>query len=319
MKHLKTQVNNDAINDFEKVLTKNVKSSLLMKSNFDGLVSNMQNPSSVTFVPQFGVFLVAERNSSRIGVYEENFQFRTWLQFSTSDHPLMDPTKMLCLSSGFLIIVDKESLHIYDASLTLVKILFGSFHGLAEGSSGLIFTLQKSSDRYCINSLNTKNCTEDKWTSSSELVASQEFPNWEMKSKCTCILFHQNLVYVLDTGLQNLYIVDTLTRNQRTSSITLEHPTGLLLIGNNNLLISDCCRIIAWNLTLKTAEILLDGIPFFSDLVEHDDSILAVVSSHKKSAKILKFSLGSVRDDDEDDFIGAWFEHAMCKNLEQNR
>ena len=295
---------------------KKEKSCLIMDCNLDGLVSTMKTPSSVTFVPQFGVFLVAERNCSKIAVYEENFQFRTWLQFNTTDNPLIDPTRILCLSSGFLVIVDKECLHIYDASFTLVKILYSIFHGLTEGSSGLIFALQKSTDRYCLKSLHPENSD---WASSMELVAAQEFPNWALKSKCNSLLFHQNIIYVLDSGLKKLYIVNTLTHDQKTSPILLEQPAGLLMLGNNNLLISDCCRIVAWNLTSQTSEVLFDGFPFLSELVEHDNDILAVVSSHKETAKILKLSLGMIDEDEDEDFTEAWFENAMDKNLEKNR
>ena len=296
------------------VLFKLDKYHLKLISQNDQLFPWIKHPSSVTFVPQFCVFLVSERSSRRLGVFEENFKFRTWLN---TEYPLIDPSKILCLSNGFIVIVDQENLHIHDASLSFIQTICGCFHGLTEGANGVIFTIQQSTEKSFLKGLKKyENDLVYKWTYSTELVVAQEFSEWSLLSECRFLLFDKNLLYITDSGLQKLYIVDLITHKQIASQVQLERPAGLLMDDCGNLLISDCCRIISWNTSLQTSHIMIDGIPHLTELVRYQNRILALRSKKRGEAIIAELC---TFQGCKDSLPKTWFDHAVCRNVAKTR
>lgn len=292
---------------------------LLWESDTEnGLGNQMKMPTSVTFVPQFRIFLVTEMSLNRIGVYEEeHFVFRNWLQFDNSFSPIINPSTILCLGNGFVAILDENNLHILDASMSLCQAIPGSFHGLTEGSSGTILTILQSSAKAFLKVLKIDQDQVYKWTYSTELVVAQEFHEWSVRSKCEYLLMNRNMVYISDIGLKKVYMVDLTTHHQTASRLTFNKPAGLLVDDSDNILISDCCKIFLSDSKLQTFRVLIDGFPFLSELVRHGNLVIAVRSKQSTEATLAKLKItGSVSNEN---FINSWFEKGLGRSRDKTR
>ena len=127
----------------------------------------IKSPSAVTFVPQFCVYLVTESTCNQIGVYEENFSFRSWLQAGNTIDQLENPSTIICLKNGHVAILDQTHLHILDSTLTRCQSIPGSYRCLAEGSELSLFTILQTSSQAFLKVLKIDELNLYKWNYSN--------------------------------------------------------------------------------------------------------------------------------------------------------
>ena len=270
----------------------------------------IKSPSSVTFVPQFCVFLVTESTSNKIGVYEENFSFRSWLQAGNTNSELVKPSTIICLENGYVAILDQTNLHILDSTLTCCQSFPGSYCCLAEGSELTLFTILQSCAQVFLKVLKMDELNLYKWNYETEVLVTQENLDWASSSCCQNILVHKNVVYISDSGLKKVYMVDHSTQRQTSSQLQLHQPSGLLADDKDNILIADCCRIIVCDSKLQTFRVVIEGLLFITELFRHGNFVLAITSRNGTEASLLKLEIG---DTSGDNFIKSWFEQGMSR------
>ena len=275
----------------------------------------IKSPSAVTFVPQFGVYFVTDSTSNKIGVYEENFQFRSWLQAGNTINQLENPSSIICLKNGHVAILDQTHLHIFDSTLTSCQSIPGSYRCLAEGSELTLFTILQNSSQAFLKVLKMHELNLYKWTHSTELLVAQDNLDWASSSSCRNILVHKNMVYISDTGLKKVYMVDLSTQRQTASHLQLHQPSGLSADDKDNILISDCCKIIICDSKLQTSRVLIEGLLFVTDLFRHGNFFLAIKSRRGTEASVIKLKI----TDKSSDFIKSWFEKGLSRNSEKTR
>ena len=289
------------------------KNSLAVSSTLAGKqgskVNHMNTPTSVTFVPQFGIFLIAEPSVNKIGVYEENFDLRSWLQVGSTRGPLENPSTLLCLDNGFIVILDQRNLHILDTSMSLCQTIPGTFYGLAEGPDVTLFTILQSPAKSILKVLKMDQNFIFKWSYATELIVAQKYPDWGLSS-CNYLTINKSMVYISDTGLKNVYMVDLKTHYQSESPLSFEEPSGLMVDEKDNVLVADCCKIVICDSKLQVFRVLIDGLPFLCDILRHGSFVLAIQSNQTKST-IIKLQQ---TERPTDQFINSWFEKGLVKN-----
>ena len=277
-------------------------------------VNRMYTPTSVTFVPHFGIFLVAEPSDNKIGVYEENFELRSWLQVGSTGGPLENPSTLLCLDNGFIVILDQRNLHILDTSMSLCQSIPGTFHGLAQGPDATLFTILRSSAKSILKVLRMDQNFIFKWSYATELIVAQKYPDWGLSS-CNYLTINKGIVYISDTGLKKVYMVDLKTHHQAASQLSFEQPSGLMVDEKDNVLVADCCKIVLCDSKLQVFKVLIDGLPFLCDILQHGSFVLAIKTDQTKST-ILKLKQ---TETPTDHFIKSWFEKGLVKHEERMR
>ena len=110
-------------------------------------------------------------------------------------------------------------------------------------------------------------------------------------------------------------MVDRRTHKQSTSELSLNRPSGIL-VDEDNILIADCCKIVLCDSMLQASRVLIDGLPFLSELVRHGNCVLAIQSKHTE-ATILKLEM--TQESSNYDFINSWFEKSLETLNEETR
>ena len=273
-----------------------------------------QNIFSLTFVPQFDVFLIADHVTNRIGVYEEDFSFRSWLHIGGTS-PIENPFRISCLKNGFVAILDERHLHILDTTMHLCQSIPGSYCGLGEGPDGILVVMLKSSQKTFVKMLKMDENYVFKWNYATELVVAQGCQDWAISTCCKYIVCTKECIYISDFGLKKIYMVDRRTHKQSTSPLSLNQPSGIL-VDEDNFLIADCCKIVLCDSLLQTSRVLIDGLPFLCELIRHGDYVLAIQSKHAETT-ILKLEMR--QESTHDNFINAWFEKSLKTIDEETR
>ena len=82
-----------------------------------------------------------------------------------------------------------------------------------------------------------------KWSYATELIVAQKYPDWGLSS-CNYLTINKGIVYISDTGLKKVYMVDLKTHHQAASQLSFEQPSGLMVDEKDNVLVADCCKIV---------------------------------------------------------------------------
>ena len=153
-------------------------------------------------------------------------------------------------------------------------------------------------------------------TIQTEILVAQDNLDRASSSSCRNILVHKNMVYISDTGLKKVYMVDLSTQRQTASQLQFHNPSGLSADDKDNILISDCCKIIICDSKLQTSRVLIEGLLFVTDLFRHGNFVLAIKTRQGTEASIIKLK---ITDNSGDDFIKSWFEKGLSRNSEKTR
>eukprot|EP00092_Neocalanus_flemingeri_P016904 GFUD01018283.1.p1 GENE.GFUD01018283.1~~GFUD01018283.1.p1 ORF type:complete len:1018 (+),score=268.26 GFUD01018283.1:39-3092(+) len=256
------------------------------------------SPHSITYLPKFHIFLVTEPDQDRVGIYEaETFKFLTWMeypiQFAKTRLSYDYPTSILSLSNGFLVLLEKTRLHIFDADVKLIQSIGGVFHGLTEGPNGEIFTIGTNKlGRPVVKKLD-RTLASYRWGGRILLTVVLEFENWKTLSQARFLLYSDQKIFITDEGLHKLYVVDLSTWKQVVSGYMgskpgqFKCPTGLVADDLGNLLVgdSDNNRLVVYTGEGKFGKVVDHGDWRFSsphDLARQGRSVLAVFKGIKE-------------------------------------
>ena len=102
-------------------------------------------PCCLTFVEHRNIALVSEPQFDRIGVYNsDNFRFKCWLENPDEEkgYTFNNPTSILSPSDGYIVVIEKEKLHVLNRGFAKQSSIIGNYHGLTEDKeSGGIWTI----------------------------------------------------------------------------------------------------------------------------------------------------------------------------------
>jgi len=277
------------------------ESQPITASSTRGTKHCLMSPHSITYLPQRHCFLVTEPDHNRVGQYEaETFKFRGWLgypeQFAKTRQNYTYPTSILCLANGYVVLIERNRLHVFDSNVCPLQSIGGVFHGLTEGPYGEVFTLSKNKDGHTVMKKLVKTQNYYKWQGQIILNIVREFKNWETLSKGRFILYSQEKMFITDQGLHKLYIVDLRTGNQTVTGFLgsnpgqFKRPTGLLADDMGNLLVgdSDNNRLLVFTDEGKFVKVVGQVDWRFSSphtFVRRDRSVLAVFRGRKEGAQ----------------------------------
>jgi len=196
------------------------------------------------------LILVTEPDMNRVGCYlDQGFRFYCWLSypkhFAKTRQQYDYPTSILAMANTCLVLLERDRLHIFSRTGVPMQSIGGEYSGLSEGPKGEIFTLGKNTKGQPILVKFEKLTSSYKATGQRVITTVQEFDNWEMLSKTSCLLYNKGKMYITDEGLHKLYIIDLHTNDQvargylGSQSGQFKNPTGLLADDLGNILVSD--------------------------------------------------------------------------------
>merc|ERR1719186_2516957 len=184
----------------------------------------LESPCCLTYLPQMYSFLVTEPEHNRVGVYEANFKFSGWMGYPEQVGKgtyYNYPTSVLSLANGFVALLEKHRLHIFDGRVSHLQSIGGVFHGLAEGPEGEIFTLSQNAEK----AIFVKRLVREGHTLRShyqvvgkvKLSVAQNFDNGPILSKTRFLTYIQGKIVITDLGLHKLYAINLVTGEQTAS------------------------------------------------------------------------------------------------------
>ena len=206
------------------------------------------SPHSIAY--HQGVIIVTEPDMNRVGCYlDQGFRFYCWFsypkQFSKTRQQYNYPTSILALANTCLVLLERDRLHILASTGVPIQCIRGEYSGLSEGTKGEIFTLGKNNMGQPVVVKFEKFDSSYKVTGQVVITTVQEFENWEVLSKTSCLLYNKGKIYITDEGLHKLYIIDLQTKDQIARGYLgskpgqFRRPTGLLADDLGNILVSD--------------------------------------------------------------------------------
>jgi len=208
-------------------------------------------PHSIAYLPHTSLIVVTEPEHHRVGCYsvQQGLKFYSWLRYPKkyqTRQQFIYPTSILSLSTNnLLVLLEKDHLHIFDASGIWIQRIAGEYNGLAEGSNGEIFTLGKNSSGQPVIVKCEKQGSLYKNSGQMVITALQEFDNWEMISQARCLMFSKGKIYITDEGLHKLIVVELSTKKQTVSGYLgsklgqFKQPTAMLADEVGNVLVAD--------------------------------------------------------------------------------
>ena len=178
-----TECKNFSQHNFRLKLTGHFSSIPIYKENYIKHKSSLLHPHDVTYLPSLKQFLVTETFYDRVGVYDENFAFQHWLSYPKKHQRFQKPTSVLTLQNGFILLLEKKGIQIYDAQLNWVQFKSGHYSGLTEGLNGDVYTLAWFKEDVCRCHIRRLSSTDGKhyWDGSIKLTVISEI--MERKSK----------------------------------------------------------------------------------------------------------------------------------------
>jgi len=266
----------------------------ITSSSTRGTKHCLLSPHSITFLPQRHCFLVTEPDHNRVGQYEaESFKFIGWLgypeQFTKTRQNYTFPTSILCLANGYLVLIERNRLHVFDGNVCSIQSIGGVFHGLTEGPEGEIYTLSKNKDGNTFLKKLVRTQNHYKWMGQISIST-------ETLSKARFLLYSNEKIFITDQGFHKLFIVDLRTGEQTVTGYMgsnpgqLKRPTGLLADDMGNLLVGDSGnnRLSVYTDEGKFVKVVGQVDWRFSSsphgLVRHNNSVLAVFRGGKEGA-----------------------------------
>jgi len=287
------------------------KSHEIAVSSSRGAMYCLESPCCVTYLPQRQSFLVTEPAHHRVGLYEgASFQFVCWLEYpqqvGNGRTCYNYPTSVLALDSGYVALVEKDNLHIFDGQVWHLQSIRGEFHGLAEGPSGEIFTLGKNKNQDIVIKKLVRETSQSKpgirrrahfkFLGQIKLDVIQTFPDWAVLSKARFLTYSQERIFMTDLGLHKLYTLNLRTGEQSVSGYMgsklgqFKRPTGLVADDVGNLIVGDSenNRLVVVNKAGMVVKVVpqSEGLYCFPhDLVRVDNSLLAVYMAGKEGEK----------------------------------
>ena len=200
----------------------------------------LTNPHDIAFHPNLRCFIVTETFSQKVGVYDENFQFKYWLlhKYGKWDHP----TSVLCLKNGYTFILEHNRIEMFDENLKWFQFKPGHFSGLVEGKEGEVYTLACFKRfRHTLQKLVVGPNGYYKWQYGGQILLRCSHKGALPKF----LAFHNNKVIITDLGLHKFYIINLDTGAQSTHGYyghnpgQFSMPTGIITDDVGNILIAD--------------------------------------------------------------------------------
>ena len=203
------------------------------------------SPYDITLYPSTGVYLVSEPHHNRVGVYYyANMSYMGLLGRGLVEFDY--PTSILALSAGWLVLLDRTKMNIFNDHCQLVATFNGRFYGLAEGENDEFFTFSGCGTRLVKMGL-SKDKTIRKYEVRQQirLRIMTDFENWKKLSKPSHLIYYQGKIMMSDKGLHKIFTVDLVGGQQSAWGYFGEglgqfrRPSGMVVDKTGNLLVVD--------------------------------------------------------------------------------
>jgi len=234
--------------------------------------SCQQSPVHVEYAASFSKFLISEPEYNRIGVYsKETLSFQGW--FGGRSDPYDYPTSILYMDNGYIAVLERSKINVYDKDAKLIQKIDGRFNGLAKAEGGDFVSTQKNKDMktriVVIGQVNGKG--EYVIKNISNLFINVITNN--MKSKVRFLAVHAGKIYASDLGLDSIYVVDMQTGSQISWDFECKTPCGMLVDDLGNVLLADSGnnRLVVLNTDgqfVREFGALVEGASAPSDMVK---------------------------------------------------
>ena len=236
------------------------KSRKLAVNSRSGTIKCLESPSCMTYLPEKQTFLVTEPSYNRVGLYEvASFEFVCWMgypeQVGNGRTCYNYPTSVLALENGYVVLLEKDFLHIFDSQFCHFQSIEGEFHGLTEGPTGEILTISTDRLQDIVLKKLVREGSEAMLISENrspyflsgqiKLDVIQTFNKWRILSKPQFLTYSQGKVFITDLGLHKLYTVNLTTGEQSESGYmgskfgNFKQPRGLVADDEGNLIVGD--------------------------------------------------------------------------------
>ena len=167
----------------------------------------LQHPHDIAYLPQLKKFLVTETFYDRVGVYDENFDFKYWLEHPRRHLRFHKPSSVLSLSNGNVLIMENRGIQIYDAQMNWFQYKAGHYSGLTEGPEDEVYTLawlKEETSRCHVRRLGLTETGKYSWTGTVKLTLMSRDPK-SAESNPRFLTLSNGLLVITDLG-QNRYL-----------------------------------------------------------------------------------------------------------------
>ena len=276
----------------------------------------LSSPCDVALLANRRLLLVTEPSLNRIGIYSaDDLQFKAWCIYpciyGQNKKKFYYPTNILRTRNFLFILVKNELLILDDELQPHQPPIKGKFAGLAENEMGDVYTMFNDwKGRTYVKCLRLDTDPWRKemygkqyflWHGDKVLLSVVEkFQGWESHSKCWFLTAKGSNLYITDTGLSKVYILDLKTGLQSAFGLLgsnedqLKAPTGILTDEQGNLLVCDSGndRLVVYDEAgsfLKVAESNEFSTPF--GMVRHENTIVVVYQGNtsQRRASLVRY------------------------------
>jgi len=201
------------------------------------------SPYDITLYPRFGVYLISEPHSNRVGVYSAS-DMKYYGLFGKGLVEFDYPTSILALSSGGLVLLDRTKMNIFNDHCLLEATFNGRFYGLTEGENDEIFTF--CGHDCTIVRLGIGRATGMYYVKQRIcLKIMKEFENWRSLSRPSHILYSMGRIMMSDKGLHKIFTIDLVSGQHGVWGYLgyglgqFRRPCGMVVDDEGNLLVID--------------------------------------------------------------------------------
>ena len=186
----------------------------------------LQHPHDIAYLPSLKKFLVTETFYGRVGVYDENFEFKYYLQHPMRNLRFHSPNSVLNLSNGNILIMEKRGIQIYDSHLNWFQFKAGYYSGLTEGPDNEVFTLawmKEETSRCHVKRLKLSGTGKYTWSGSIKLTLMSRDPKCA-ESNPRFLTCSNGLLVITDLGQHRyVYYIDLKNSLKKILSFTFMH------------------------------------------------------------------------------------------------
>jgi len=205
------------------------------------------HPHDVAYLPSLKQFLVTETFHDRVGVYDENFDFKFWLQHPKRYQRFHRPNSVLNLSNGNVLILEKKGIQFYDHKMNWFQFKAGHYSGLTEGPNDNVYTLswfKEETSRCHVRQLSLTETGKYVWRGSIKLTLMSRDPKCA-ESNPRFLTFSNGLLVITDLGQNRFYTARVDCGDQNVFGYfghnpgQIARPTGVIMDDKDNILIID--------------------------------------------------------------------------------
>lgn len=227
----------------------------IVDTKIEFTIEDLEKPIGITLLTNGNIVVGERRDKNTVNVYDaKDIKMATFLH---SSRRFYHPSDMTTLPDGRLVVRDNNCLHLFGEDGQFIKLIkpkgtFGRFYGVASDGRGNIITINTNPEG--IDKCITKKDETDILVIDFEndiVIEKIELVDIIVdkdKSACRFLQCNGRKIYVVDLGLNLVYVLSVGTPNVKSFGKTgklssqWQDPAGIAVDSFGNMIIADACN-----------------------------------------------------------------------------